>query len=100
MVINIDLNSIRKYWLTISAAAIGIWSYMTPAAQAQLIHYVTVATLGHPILAAALAVIIADLKQSPIVPPTPAPAPTPVSTATSTLTLSTGSLDSNTNITK
>jgi len=98
MVINIDLNSIRKYWLTISAAAIGIWSYMTPAAQAQLIHYVTVATLGHPIIAAALAVVIADLKQSPIVPP--APAPVPVSTATQTLTLSTTSLDSNTNITK
>lgn len=74
MTINLDLNLLKKYWLSISAAAIGVWSYLTPAAQAQLIHYVTVATMGHPILATAIAIILADLKKSPITP-TPDPAP-------------------------
>jgi hypothetical protein len=75
MTLNIDLTLIKKYWLSISAAAVGIWMSLTPAAQAQLIHYATVITVGHPVLATAIAIILADLKQSPF-QPSPAPAPT------------------------
>jgi hypothetical protein len=64
--INLDVNLLKKYWLSISATLVGLWTYLTPAAQQQLVHYISVATLGHPILAAAFAVILADLKQSPL----------------------------------
>jgi hypothetical protein len=75
MTINIDLNTLKKYWLSISATAAGLWYSLNPTAQANIIHYVGATIKGYPKLSAALGtlmVILADLKQSPLTPSTSA----------------------------
>lgn len=75
--INIDWATIKKYWLSISAAAVGIWTSLNPAAQASIIHQVSVFIHGYPALAKFIsfaAVIALDLKQSPLAATQPPPA--------------------------
>lgn len=67
--ISIDLATLRKYWLTLSATGVGIWTSLNPAAQQKIIHYIATAVHGHPtltFLAGLGALIVADLKQSPM----------------------------------
>jgi hypothetical protein len=69
VVINLDLNTLKKYWLSISAAGVAIWTSLNPSAQAQIIHYVAAAVHAHPsltFLAGLGSLIVADLKQSPL----------------------------------
>jgi hypothetical protein len=74
MTINLDISTLRKYWLSISATAIGIWTSLNPAAQQKIIHYVATAVHGHPtltVLAGLASLVLADLKQSPLASPAP-----------------------------
>lgn len=67
--LNFDVATLKKYWLTISALAVGLWTSLNPAAQQQIIHYVATAVHGHPtltFLSGLGALIVADMKQSPI----------------------------------
>ena len=69
VVINLDVNNLKKYWLSISAAGVAIWTSLNPGAQAQIIHYIATAVHSHPsltFLAGLGSLVIADLKQSPL----------------------------------
>ena len=74
VVITLNLATLRKYWLSLSAAGMGIWTSMNPAAQAQIIHYLSTAVHRHPSLtfwSGIAGLVIADLKQSPLAAPQP-----------------------------
>jgi hypothetical protein len=78
MVINIDVSTLRRYWLTIAATVVGIWGSLNPAAQQSVMTWLSQHLHGHTLLAGLVTIILADLKQSPIAPtPAPSPAPAP-----------------------
>ena len=71
VVITLNLDLLKRYWLSASAVGIGLWTSLNPAAQQQIIHYVSTAVHGHPtltFLAGLGSLIVADMKQSPIKP--------------------------------
>jgi uncharacterized membrane protein len=67
--LNLDITTLKKYWLSLSAVGVGIWTSLNPAAQQQIIHAIATAVHGHPtltFLAGLGSLVIADMKQSPI----------------------------------
>ena len=69
MTINLDVNTLKKYWLSISATVAGLWYSLSPTAQQQVIAYVSKIVHGYPKFSAAIGVItiiLVDLKQSPL----------------------------------
>lgn len=63
------LALLKKYWLSSSAAIVGIWTALDPATQHAIIHQIANFIHRYPhgaSLVAAIAVIAADLKGSPL----------------------------------
>lgn len=67
--INLDLATLKKYWLSVSAAGFGVWTQLNPDAQQQIIHYAATAIHSHPKVmfwVGVLGIILADMKKSPL----------------------------------